>query len=759
MRFLVVLTLCLLPIDILLARNVRIVVVDEELGMPLEGAMVRSFDGSEYECDADGAVMIQAPNDRQSVILAAYPGYESGRLVIPRTGESFTLSLRSGGGLFENSELVIEAERPGGTGESGKSTSIAGEDLVNTAEIGILEDVMTSIKLLPGVINGGHFDNTPSIRGGNPRDMMSVFDGFYLSNPFHWFGIVSIFDPRMVDNVKLSHGVFSVRYGQTISGLLEVSSRIVSKAEIELEAGISMSSANLDLSFPFAGKGGIMLMGKASWYDLAAAMAKPFIPVARVVKSGPYIRDAAVSVNYLFTPRLQWKATGFFGADGMDIAYDFDLENGGVKAEYAMPLDNKQGFFITDLNAVLSAKTVLRAMAGTGFTKNKDDDTTKFLDRIDREESIDGSSSIQGRLDFDWDIGWGVLASFGAEEVYTRYNRTRKHNGYEDISAFPPIARHYNEVYENASLSSSAYMLAEYSSPRKRISTEIGVRMDHLYMMMNHTDSGTNTNEKGARSTAPLFNPRINAEFTILKDANFIESLSVSLGTGLFSSLPDDPATISLREARDFGIRLDRSWTTVTGLNFAFLSYHLNVEGYYKRLSDVHIRNISFDGRADIWGLDLMLKKDAGRYWDGWITYSFNYARYRDTPNGIYYFPEFHRFHTFSLIMNLKPVRRFNIALKFSYSSPQMQDKTSGNKVSGRADPDPPSLDVKFSWLTFNKKGKAHGEIYFAVENILFFLNMNSPSINDIQGNSAAQTASRFLMPFPIPSFGFKWNY
>ena len=72
---------------------------------------------------------------------------------------------------------------------------------------------------MPGISYGG---TQPSVRGGYPRDTTAVMDGVYLLFPWQWGGICSIFDPGMVDSVKMSNGVFSARYGRALAGLLEV---------------------------------------------------------------------------------------------------------------------------------------------------------------------------------------------------------------------------------------------------------------------------------------------------------------------------------------------------------------------------------------------------------------------------------------------------------------------------------------------------------------------------------------------------------
>ena len=94
-----ILLILLFSATLLWARDVTITVEDADLEIPLEGAVVRSWDSSDHVCDEEGKVVISVPDDRQVSIQITYPGYETGRLVIPIQGNSFSLGLRLGGAI------------------------------------------------------------------------------------------------------------------------------------------------------------------------------------------------------------------------------------------------------------------------------------------------------------------------------------------------------------------------------------------------------------------------------------------------------------------------------------------------------------------------------------------------------------------------------------------------------------------------------------------------------------------------------------
>jgi hypothetical protein len=867
----------------LFARDVEITVEDEDLGLPLEGAVVLLRGGEQYVCDGDGKALIAVPDDRPAVVQITYPGYEGRRMTIPAAAagggvERITAALRLGG-VMESRELIIEAARPESSEtKSGRSVAISERELARTAEIGIIEDVMSSVKLLPGVGYSGMFSAMPSIRGGDPGDLMAVLDGFYLERPYHWLGSVSIFDPKMVRSARLSHGVFSARYGHTVSGLLEVTSKSPSSTEAELETAIGSSAASLNLSLPL-GRGGILFMGKVTYWDtlvwaaqgLSRLVENETLDTINAVTTSPYIRSAAVSANYRVASDLEWKLNAFLGSDGVGADYhnayndDEDDEITGtedISADYA----NYQGFLITGLTASPVPVLALRAAAGAGFIATATNDLVnndvtvhynqRFLDEFPSLQSaplylttdktyttpnvnvgVEMTNTIfnaQGRLDADWDLGRGFLAAFGVQELYSIWDQRENIDmfleiGLDDLPAsvlallpdelFPikniphaAIIRptgYTGDVF-NQGFTTSAYALTEYASPNQRLGAELGLRVDHLYFK----------GKDFAVQTMPALNPRLNIDYALLKNAGNIDTLSVTAGTGLFSSMNTLISFIEKNSGlEDFDLKLNRSWTSVLGLKLDLAQgYSFNIEGYYKRVFDrAYITadtssgsaitpTFSFDGIGNVWGFDLQLQKLESRYVDGWISYSFNWAKYYDPQSGdeslngndggLWYYPSFHRFHNCNIVLNIKPAQSFNIGVRFGFAS-----GTPTNKVGDEIYPYPAQivdenyqpkididgnpvivqkydrdswydenertswslpLDVKFSFFLFDRKGRVHTEIYFAAENLLslVYTPQGNTSFNDYTGREeAGGGGAAFDLPIPMVSFGFKWSY
>jgi len=864
----------------LFARDVEINIVDFDIGFPLEGAVIRSSDAKEFTCNAQGKAVIQAPDNRQIVIQAAYPGYETGRLVINTADNSFTLALRLSG-IMESRELVIEASRPGANEtKTGRSVAVSGKDIAQTGEIGIIEDVMTSVKLLPGVGYAGFFNAMPSIRGGDPGDMRASLDGFYILNPYFWGGGYSIFDPRMVESAQMSHGVFSTRYGHSISGLLEISSKKPSPTETEIEIGMSTSAASAALSLPIAGKGGILVMGRVTYYDPVVAIAKqiaksaPSLSNVNSIQKAPYIRSATFTGNYRFFDELELKTTGFWGMDGIGIKYENSYSTKDLNSESIMDFEyaNYNGFLNSSLSWNPRADMLLKFTAGVGYEKSemdgniRDDIFNKAFKRtplnyiyydllnnynliedpynfysVMTAEQSSRTINAQGRIDYDWEIGKGFFAAAGFQEMYMQiYSEGRQmatmdkkfqdltsdeqQDIFDNLNITDPDHQKflynymyvsspliYNPNFKNNLFTTSAYSLVEYNTPNNKIKTELGLRIDHYYL----SGKGFSLQSK------PALNPRVNIDINVFKGSEFFQSVDISAGTGLFSSMNNN--ILMAEEQYNINeLKPNRSLTSIIGARVEVKNgWIFNIEAYYKYIYDrmyvpvdfnmpgtdaensVNVRP-RFDGKGKVWGIDLMLQKIQSRYFDGWISYSYNWTKYRDPQAGSadmgfsggvrgndWYYPAYHRFHNLNLVVNVRPVPSINIYTRFGLASgiqilkrliniplsypvyiyngknsadnkfiemyywPSVRDENNRSTLTL-------PMDIKVSILGKTKYKKSRYEVYFAIENVLSLLytSQGNTTFNSYTGQvDTGSNSAAYEIPIPIPSFGFKISY
>jgi len=125
--------------------------------------------------------------------------------------------------------------------ESGAGLSLEGAEIRHMPHFG--DDLYRVLAVLPGVASN---DTTApfSVRGGPHREVRVELDGFELFEPFHlkdFQGVFSILDPGVIGGADLFAGAFPARFGDRLSGVLDLTSRRPSERLRSL--GISFSNA------------------------------------------------------------------------------------------------------------------------------------------------------------------------------------------------------------------------------------------------------------------------------------------------------------------------------------------------------------------------------------------------------------------------------------------------------------------------------------------------------------------------------------
>lgn len=121
------------------------------------------------------------------------------------------------------SRYVIDEESP--------SASLAEltRDDVETLP-GLNEDVLRVTRFLPGTASNA-LSARSHVRGGRDEELAVYFDGVPLFEPFHYKDVQSLLgmlDPGSISKIDFFSGVFPARYGNRLSGVLDIAPRTFS---------------------------------------------------------------------------------------------------------------------------------------------------------------------------------------------------------------------------------------------------------------------------------------------------------------------------------------------------------------------------------------------------------------------------------------------------------------------------------------------------------------------------------------------------
>ncbi len=843
MRKVLTVILALFP-AVLFGADLKISVIDKDLDFPLEGAKITLEQNrkSVTFADENGNALLSLPDSISSGTLrVSLPGYKDVLKKFSKGDERIVITM-SLSDVIEGKELVVKRSVPEKTEEKvGVAKVITKEQMHTTANIGLVEDCMASVRTLPGVSFSGAWGTEPSIRGGAPREAACLLDGMYTIYPWHWGGGVSIFNPSMVDSIKLSNGVFSSRYGRASAGLLEASTVKPDYENFHVDAGISTTCADAFAQIPFGKDLGGMLVGAhISFLDpVVWGFKKAGVDSLDYIERAPYIRDFFLKTDLHPTPELSFSIIGFFGSDGLEI--DQTEEEDGLTTHAIMDYDIYQALGGVNVKYLATDKLLFRGnLCYNGMFENMEADVTengsiKYNDdfvsrygsafpgvtaggsyeianlRTNMNEKIE-NHLVSGRLESEIELNERNHICAGIEETFSTAKTTEKQNGWTDREINGNwLFRHVN--YEDVSngnciLDNAAFLTWEFGGDNDPVQAELGVRGEFISFWNKEDDFKVNF--------IPDICPRATVTFTPWRDLGSLEKVSFTAGSGLFVSIPRETMLLSKdMGVENFDMHTNRAIFSVLGTDIDFAGgWNFKLESYYRYyLSRIYAyaatdassnyQDIDMvaksDGKGHVFGVDTMIEKKAGDKWDGYLSYSFIYSRFKNPANvkdGVYapesiygdpldewYFPEYHRFHTVNLVSNWHFGKGWTFTVKGTLATGAPKDKN-GDVTCYAATMDdgtvvqrytrssvysdtlrnsiscPVDLRLSYQWKTHNDK--ASWEFYFALQDV--FVNLYTPkgdkSFNKYTGEmSDVAESADFNIGVPIPSIGLKFRF
>jgi len=711
----------------LFSREIDIYVIDKDIDIPLEGVKVFIQKSDKFfYTDENGFVRINIDDDiKQSLLIVSLIGYQTKRVLVKEGDKKITIPLVIEG-VIEGKELVIEERAIQKKDEkSGESTVVEKQEIKQTTK-GPVEDIMSTIKTMPGVSYAGKFSSRPSVRGSHPSELSATLDGFLVRLPFQWGGAYSIFNPNIIDSVKFSNGIFSAKYGIAMSGLIEVNSVTPDKG-FRFDGILSTTTTEIFLQTPLWKRAGLFIGGRVTYLDPVLMIAeKAITSEGTKVVTAPYIRNGYLKWFWKPQDRIEWYINFYFGSDGVGVGN----KDPDADPKREIVIDMKFDYFKYDMFAVTGIKILpndrlfIHILTGyewlwDGVNANTIESGEKEYSKEFRDKypyfrtlnpllppvlpqtfkvnnfesnytNFDLGHSSQSRIDFDVTITDRILFSTGGGLLYD--NLTHKENGdiwsivsYNNIPTYMKVKMDIS-VEQNQVFNSFLYINFNFNIIPSVLNIDTGIRLDHFFM----------TGIDVSLNTYPVPNPRFLLNWTPVRNKKYLEAFTFSFGVGLFSKIPLESSIIEKKYGiKDFEVGQPKVLSTVFGFEFQFpLDFKLKIETYYKFYFDRFYLNadkssgetkflVHSDGIGHATGFDILLQRKISRWIDGWISYSFIFSKYlnpatdglpvdetfRGEPTGKWYYPSYHRWHNLNIVLNIKPLNWFTISINIAYAS------------------------------------------------------------------------------------------
>ena len=541
---------------------------------------------------------------------------------------------------------------------------------IETAPAFIEPDLFRTVQMLPGVQTLNDFSSALYVRGSTPDQNLIMLDGITVYNPYHLGGIFSTFNTDAIKEADFHAGGFPARYGGRMGAILNVVNREGNTEKFQGNANISIISSKGLLEGPlpkFKGmKGSWMLAGRRTYFDQFFRL---FVP-KETFEFPYYFYDYQAKVNLDLNNDHRLTYSRFYGDDVLEFSFsdtyeDYDIINDyGESTKETFSIDWPWG---NQTNSLTWRWLLSPQLVAKTFVAN-----SRYRFNFDLGFSSEGNwasgsetGSYKDKFSFDF---YDVLND-NTVELELSWHGLENHQIMGGLQ-IKQVKYNLGMEFEYSTLDTTVYL-----KPLEMMDTtrEMSVFLQDKWNLTPRLalQLGARISDYALHDNIYI-DPRFGLKYILRQD------LSLKLSLGRFHqfltivNLEDESWQIV-----DFwmGLPEDRlaTWADHTILGLEYLSgdnWLFRAETYYKHFENLITLkqgelftededqlqftpfNEFYDTRAYAYGLELLVKKTAGRI-RGWVGYTYAETNRHIIKHG-WYQPKYDRTHTLNMVGDLE---------------------------------------------------------------------------------------------------------
>ena len=473
-------------------------------------------------------------------------------------------------------------------------------------------DIIKSISLLPGVRSEGDGGGGFEVRGGSAYQNLVLLDGIALYNPSHVMGIFSTFNDDALGSATLFKGPFPTTYGDATSSILETT---LMPGDVQTYHGsltVGILAAKLKAEGPIVKD------------KLSFAMTARRSYVDAFLKMVPQYRSTVMNF-YDITAKLRYRPSG---AHMVDASFFLSHDN--------MAVADLMGLYWGNLGA--SVNWTARASEPLTLT------TTGAITHFDPKMTMD-------IMDLDQTM-WTYIHNYSLTEKI-HWQATDHHS--LDFGVRSELLRVKSAEWklnvmterEIRSLVDNALWLDYNGRFADRFDLTAGVRLNAASALSaprchSYSSSHGKPNQFEAKTYFGV-EPRVNLKYSLsdlhnLKAGVGAASQNLHAIRATSTSFPFDRYALTsaiVKPERALQYAVGYAGMTESGaFDWSAEAYYRDIRNVYDfkdgktSFSDIVLEDIILGGKGRSYGLELMLRKNAGRL-TGWVSYTLSHTQTR----------------------------------------------------------------------------------------------------------------------------------
>ncbi|WP_378185081.1 FecR domain-containing protein [Aquimarina sp. W85] len=496
-------------------------------------------------------------------------------------------------------------------------------------------DILYSIQLAPGVNSPYETASGLHVRGSTPHQNLVLWNGIKTYHHAHLYGMLSAFNPYAVDDVLFYKSGIPENYGDRLASVVDIrsSSKITNKFKGSIGMNMINSDAIIDIPL-IKDKLSVKLTGRRSFTDLLETFTYKKLADRAYQNTKIQNRDQSVSgdntfyfldynttVNYNATKRdtlqintLYSKNKLRFDQDSRTLKYSDKLitENEGYNIKwhhsYHPNFNQKTSFYYTKygLNYTFAADSI-----------------TKNIEIRTKENNIR-------------ELGTNVILKYLSgtkSNISTGYQYIKKYFKHGFATTTPDYFLILDQ--DDRTLDIHAAHLGYQFDDAQNWFVSTGIRLNHYSGLDKTYIEPRIVIQKQITSSIEI---NATTEFRSQSDSNIRESV--------ISDLTLENEIWKLADTTNFPISTSTQYSI--GGSFKKKGWNFNTDFYHKQIKGLTTLTAGFinpidnqyhDGKSEIYGVDIFIKKKIKRF-NSWLSYSYiNTQNFFTDVNNNNYFP------------------------------------------------------------------------------------------------------------------------
>jgi len=585
--------------------------------------------------------LLNVPSDT-ATLQCSYIGYDKQTFYLDPNSPLNDILIELTASSLEIKEVVVVGEKQDIMEANEKTSMVKLTPLkLNTLPSLGEKDIFRSFQLMPGISAANENSSGLYVRGGTPDQSLVLYDGFTVYNVEHLFGFYSAFNSNAIKDVQLYKGGFDAKFGGRLSSVAEITGKEGDRKKFNACADMGMLAMNAFAESPIGEKSSVIISFRRSWespvYDkifnqFSTQSSEP-------APGGMFGRNESNSITsyfydintkYTYRPSESeiYSFSFYNGADKLDNSIEPGMRGGGPGG--GMPRISGVSIKSTDLTNWGNTGASLKwsknwndkfysnalVSFSNYFSKRNRSTGGGFIDKDGEKQNINRGIFEKNNLfdysakaDFEYKVTHNQKIEFGAQSIVNSIDYTYSQNDTLTI-----IDRH------TMGLTLSTYVQDKLSFLNDKLNFTGGLRTNYF----------SNTNKI-------YFEPRVNGSYQMSSKLKF----KASIGT-YYQFAKRVVREDIMQGSRDFwaladGKKLPVSSSNhfIAGFSYETKDFLIDVEGYYKSLSNLSEYSLRFDlrpgsasyeenfliGGGGPKGIDFLFQKKYGDY-TGWVGYT-----------------------------------------------------------------------------------------------------------------------------------------